>query len=756
MSNIFCGKKISLVHETKESDIVIDWVNGTVTLFLMEEFIMFTGEKLSLTKIENDFLELNFNSAVGSVNKLDKQSLDELHQALTLAKQQDVAGLILTSSKNAFIVGADITQFKQMFDASEGQFLDSASHINGMMSCIEDMPFPTVVAINGFALGGGLEVCLACDARIISSNARIGLPETGLGILPGWGGTVRLPRLSDFATALEWITSARQYSAQKAFKSGIVDQVVEPDNLRSEALSYLASMASGEIDYCLVRKRKLSPVNQGQAEIDAIANMAKAMVMDKTAGHYPAPIRAIELITESASLTRDQAIKKEASVFYELSQSAEARALIGLFVGDQYVARKARSYAKALPQPLPDISLAAVVGAGIMGGGIAYQSVTRGCPVVMKDIAQPALDLGISEAEKLLGKAVSKGKLDQSKASSILAMINPTLDDNDLQNTEFVVEAVVEHLPVKNAVLSALDKQLSDDAIIVSNTSSISINQLANSLEKPERFCGMHFFNPVHVMPLVEVIRGEHTSDQTIAAVCNHALRLGKKPIVVNDCPGFLVNRVLFAQCFAMELLLRDGVSFQQIDQVMEQWGMPMGPAYLMDVVGLDTIVHCYSVMSEGIPERFVNDVTTPTESLLNAGRLGQKNGMGYYSYTAAKGGRPEKTIDSQSVELLESISGKHKEIDSQTIIDRLLLPLAIEMNHCIAEGIVDSAIEADMALIWGVGFPPFRGGICRWMDEQGLEAICQKADSYSDIGELYRPTQSMREMASAGKKYYP
>ena len=718
---------------------------------------MYTGEKLSLKKIENDFLELNFDSAVGSVNKLDKQTLDELDQALSIAQQQEaVAGLLLTSSKNAFIVGADITQFKQMFDASQEQFLASASHINGMMSCIEDMPFPTVVAINGFALGGGLEVCLACDARIISTQARIGLPETGLGILPGWGGTVRLPRLSDFATALEWITSGRQYSAHKAMKSGIVDKVVEPENLRTEAINHLTNMAAGKIDYCLVRKRKLSPVDQKQVEVEAIAKMATAMVLEKTAGHYPAPVKAIELMTESASLTRDQAIEKEASVFYELSQTSQARALIGLFVGDQYVARKARGYAKTLEHQLPDINLAAVVGAGIMGGGIAYQSAIKGFPVVMKDIAQPALDLGISEAEKLLNKAVSKGKLDQAKANSILAMINPTLDDIDLQKSEFVVEAVVEHQPVKNAVLSALDKQLSDDAIIVSNTSSISINQLATSLTKPERFCGMHFFNPVHVMSLVEVIRGTHTSDQTIAAVCNHALKLGKKPIVVNDCPGFLVNRVLFAQCFAMELLLRDGVSFQQIDQVMEYWGMPMGPAYLMDVVGLDTIVHCYSVMSEGIPERFIRDKTTPTEVLLNAGRQGQKNGLGYYSYTAAKGGRPEKTVDADSIKLLESIAGSSNEIEPETIIDRLLLPLAIEMNHCIEEGIVDSAIEADMALIWGVGFPPFRGGICRWMDEQGLAQICQKADSYTHISELYRPTQSMRDMAAAGKKYYP
>jgi 3-hydroxyacyl-CoA dehydrogenase/enoyl-CoA hydratase/3-hydroxybutyryl-CoA epimerase/enoyl-CoA isomerase len=718
---------------------------------------MYSGEKLSLTQIDNHFLELNFNSNEGSVNKLDKHTLDELHQALITAQQaKNIKGLILTSSKNAFIVGADITQFKQMFDASEEQFLESANHINGMMSAIEDMPFPTVVAINGFALGGGLEVCLSCDARVVSSSAKIGLPETGLGILPGWGGTVRLPRLSDFATAIEWITSARQYSPIKALKAGIVDKVVEPDQLRSEALQYLNDMASGKIDYCLIRKHKLSAIDQSSAEIEAIANMAKTVVQQKTAGHYPAPIKAIELMTQSALLTRDEAIKKEAGVFYELSQSPEARALIGLFVGDQYVARKAKAYAKKIDQPVAEITQSAVVGAGIMGGGIAYQSVTRGCPVVMKDIAQPALDLGISEANKLLQKGVVKGKLDQQKAEAVLSMIKPTLNDKDLDNAQFVVEAVVEHLPVKNAVLSALDKQLSKDSIIVSNTSSISINQLSQSLNNPDRFCGMHFFNPVHVMPLVEVIRGKKTSDKTIATVCNHALRLGKKPIVVNDCPGFLVNRVLFAQCFAMELLLSDGVSFQQIDQVMEQWGMPMGPAYLMDVVGLDTIVHCYSVMSEGIPQRFVSDDTTPTETLLNSGRQGQKNGRGYYSYTAGQGGRPEKTIDSASIDLLESLTGPSKKIEPQSIIDRLLLPLAIEMNHCINEGIVDTAIEADMALIWGVGFPPFRGGICRWMDEQGLDVICEKAENYSAIGELYQPTESMRAMASKGKKFYP
>jgi len=718
---------------------------------------MFAGDKLSLNPIENGFIELNFNSREGSINKLDQQTLHELSEALDLlSSAHGIRGLLLTSGKSAFIVGADITQFRGMFNTSEAEFLKTAAHINGMMSKIEDFPFPTVAAINGFALGGGLEVCLACDARVMSSEAKIGLPETGLGILPGWGGTVRLPRLSNFTTALEWITSARQYNAQSALKVSVVNQVVESDSLRSQALQLLHKMAEGEIDYFESRQRKLSPVSQNIEEIGVTAKFFRDLIISKTAGRYPAPLKAIGLIAETAQFSRDKAIEHEASVFYKLSQSSEARALVGLFVGDQYVTRKAKGYAVALKQKLPDISTAGVVGAGIMGGGIAFQTAIKGCPVVMKDIAQPALDLGLEQAENLLKKAVAKSKMDDAKASKVLAMINPTLDNKPLADCQLVVEAVVEHLPVKQSVLSSIEQQLSPEAIIVSNTSSISIDQLAKSLQQPERFCGMHFFNPVHVMPLVEVIRGEHSSDKTIATVCNHALRLGKKPVVVNDCPGFLVNRILFAQCFGMELLLQDGVSFQQIDKVMEHWGMPMGPAYLMDVVGLDTISHCYSVMAEGLPERFIKSNEIPTEILLKAGRLGQKNALGYYRYKQAEGGRPEKIVDKDSVALLELIAGPSREIEPQTIIQRLVLPLAIEMAHCLEEGIVESATEADMALIWGVGFPPFRGGICRWMDEQGLDAVCTMADKYRSLGELYRPTKSMRQMASTGKVFYP
>jgi 3-hydroxyacyl-CoA dehydrogenase/enoyl-CoA hydratase/3-hydroxybutyryl-CoA epimerase/enoyl-CoA isomerase len=266
----------------------------------------------------------------------------------------------------------------------------------------------------------------------------------------------------------------------------------------------------------------------------------------------------------------------------------------------------------------------------------------------------------------------------------------------------------------------------------------------------------MHFFNPVHAMPLVEIIRGEHTSDATVAAVCTYALGLGKKPIVVNDCPGFLVNRVLFAMLFGLEIMISEGADFQQIDKVMEGWGLPMGPAYLMDVIGIDTINHCYPVMMDGLPQRFKKTADVwPTEAVCNAKRLGQKNGLGYYRYELNEKGKPAKAVDPEVIAMLESLYGSAKQLEADEIIDRLMVAMAMEMIHCLEEGVVASPAEADMALIYGVGFPPFHGGICRWMDEIGLQEICDRGDRYLSISELYRPTQKLRAMAAKGETLY-
>jgi len=717
---------------------------------------MFQGKTLSLVQIENGFVELNFDNQSGSVNKFNIETLGELREAIDILKAAtDIKGLLLTSNKSVFVVGADITEFKEMFSASKEHFIEGAQHANGLFSAIEDMPFPTVAAINGFALGGGFEICLACDCRVISTKAAVGLPETNLGILPGWGGSVRLPRLAGMFAGIHWIASGEQQKPKMALTAGAVDAVVEPEELRAESLKMLAEMADGSREYKPRRVQKTSPIELSEAELQATAENFSAAIIGKVGNYFPAPLKAVELITSAAGLGRDEAIRLENEAFYEISRTPQARALVGLFLSDQYIVKLAKNRSRALADKFTPVQSPSVIGAGIMGGGIAYQNAIRGLPVVMKDINQDALDLGIKEASKLLGKRVSRGKMSEEKAAKILSAITPTLEDKALSQCDMVVEAVVELEAVKKQVLPVVESLVAESAFITSNTSTISINRLAESLERPQNFCGMHFFNPVHAMPLVEIIRGEKTSDECIAAVSAYALALGKKPIVVNDCPGFLVNRVLFALLSGLEIMLSEGADFQQIDKVMEAWGLPMGPAYLMDVVGIDTINHCYPVLTNGLPARCRQGANWPPGIIFKANRLGQKNELGYYKYELNEKGKPAKLVDPDVVAMFESEFGPTKLFDQQEIEDRLMLPMAMEMIHCLEEGIVASPSEADMALIYGVGFPVFHGGICRWMDEQGLASIVERADKYTQLSELYRPTEKLRQMAANGESFY-
>lgn len=718
---------------------------------------MFKGKTLTLGLIDNGFAEINFNNQGESVNKFNAETLAELRKAVdTLKAQSDIRGLLLTSAKSVFVVGADITEFKGMFSATREEFVAGVQAINDLFSEIEDLSYPSVAAINGFALGGGFEVCLACDARVISSTAAIGLPETGLGIIPGWGGTVRLPRLIGYSTAVNWVASGQQQRPDAALKAGAVDAIAEPEQLRADSIALLAQLASGERDYHTRRTQKISALSMSESEVEAAASQYRGALIGKVGTHYPAPIKVLELISDAAHLGRDEALKCEHEMFYSISQTPEARALVGLFLNDQYIVKQAKNRSHALAEKLPEIKTAGVIGAGIMGGGIAYQNAIRGYSVVMKDIAQPALELGIQEAKKLLAKSVSRGKMSEDKAAQILSLINPTLADSDVATCNMVVEAVVELESVKKQVLPAIEALVHNSAVITSNTSTISINRLAESLQRPENFAGMHFFNPVHAMPLVEIIRGDRSSDATIAAVCAYALGLGKKPIVVNDCPGFLVNRVLFALLFGLEIMITEGADFQQIDKVMEGWGLPMGPAYLMDVIGIDTINHCYPVMIDGLPQRFSKTAELwPTEAVFKADRLGQKNARGYYSYALNDKGKPSKAIDETVVHMLADLYGEARLFDADEIVDRLMIAMAIEMLHCLEEGVVASPAEADMALVYGVGFPAFRGGICRWMDEIGLQEVCDRGDKYAHISELYRPTEKLRAMAAKGETLY-
>jgi 3-hydroxyacyl-CoA dehydrogenase/enoyl-CoA hydratase/3-hydroxybutyryl-CoA epimerase/enoyl-CoA isomerase len=390
-----------------------------------------------------------------------------------------------------------------------------------------------------------------------------------------------------------------------------------------------------------------------------------------------------------------------------------------------------------------------------MGGGIAYQSAYKGTPIVMKDINDDALALGLSEATKLLNKKVSRGHMDATKMAGVLNSIVPTLSNDSIKDVDIVVEAVVENPKIKGAVLKETEQVVAKDAIITSNTSTISIDSLAANLEDPSRFCGMHFFNPVHAMPLVEVIRGKDTSDETIAAVVAYAAKMGKSPIVVGDCPGFYVNRVLFPYLAGFSLLVAEGADITAIDKVMtRQYGWPMGPAYLCDVVGIDTCYHCIDVMAAGFPTRMAKIDKDPIALMFKNDRYGQKNGVGFYAYSKDKKGKPKKDIDPASLELLASFADK-KDFAPEEIIARCMVPMINEVIRCLEEGIVGSAAEADMGLIYGIGFPPFRGGPLRYVDTIGVAKFVELADKYAHLGEMYQVTDKTREMAAAGKSFH-
>src|SRR5581483_888464 len=398
------------------------------------------------------------------------------------------------------------------------------------------------------------------------------------------------------------------------------------------------------------------------------------------------------------------------------------------------------------------VNRAAVLGAGIMGGGIAFASAASGVPVVLKDIAQAPLDQGMAEVAKLLRKRLDAGQIDPARAEQIGRSIVPSTTYESFDEVDLVVEAIVENVAVKKAVLREVEERIGEQAILVSNTSSLSIAEIGTALQRPHQFAGMHFFNPVPVMPLVEVVRGPHTSAQTAEAVAAYARRMGKVPVIVRDCPGFLVNRILTAYFVGFLLLLRDGADFEIVDKVMEQFGWPMGPAALQDVIGLDTSSHVVRLITSGYPQRMRLDFVHAIEHLARVGRHGQKSGGGFYAYSAGPRGRPQKASDPLVRHQIACLGAPAREFDGETIVERMMLPMIVEAATCLEDGVVGSAENLDTSLLLGVGFPRQRGGVLRYADQLGLGRIVERCGPYTALGGAYRPTAAMLEMASAGR----
>lgn len=713
--------------------------------------MIYQSSEIQVELIEHYIAHLMFN-AKGSVNKLDQATLNHLDEALDAVIEYKPKALLISSTKDAFIVGADITEFLELFQQTAPELKKWLDKANDIFNKLEDLPMPTLSVVHGFALGGGCETILACDFRIADSTGLIGLPETKLGIMPGFGGTVRLPRLIGAENALEWITTGKHFKADAALKVGAVDAVVVEEHLMSAAIIMLQNAMDNKLDWQARRAQKKAPLLLENTEHLMAFSTAKALVSQLAGKHYPAPIQAVVAIEKAAGMERDEALEVEKKAFIELTQTEAATALVSLFLNDQVVKSKVKKLTKS-SQPFGS---AAVLGAGIMGGGIAYQNAVKKIPVVMKDINQSAIDLGFEQAVSNLTGKFKKSAVSVDKVASVLTNITPALDYAAIRDVDIVIEAVVEHPKIKADVLQETESMTQTNTIITSNTSTIPINDLAKHLKRPENFCGMHFFNPVHKMPLVEVIQGKKTSPETIATICAYASKLGKTPIVVQDCAGFFVNRVLFPYFNGFGQLVRDGADYQVIDKLMsKEFGWPMGPAYLLDVVGIDTAFHAQKIMADAFPDRMQLDANNVVELMYKAERFGQKNGVGFYQYQKNKKGKLDKVACTQAHGMVKDAFGKRVEFSHDDIIARCMLPLLLEVVRCYEEKIVETPAEADIALIYGLGFPPFRGGAFHYIDQMGTNKFFKMAEKYTHLGAAYSIPDGLRQLAHSNGSYY-
>jgi 3-hydroxyacyl-CoA dehydrogenase/enoyl-CoA hydratase/3-hydroxybutyryl-CoA epimerase/3-hydroxyacyl-CoA dehydrogenase/enoyl-CoA hydratase/3-hydroxybutyryl-CoA epimerase/enoyl-CoA isomerase len=704
---------------------------------------------LRLDVLDGNIGLITFDQPGSRANVLSQAVQADFEAMLAQVRQRaDLRGLILRSGKpGMFVAGADL---KEMGTANGDTEQTRRLVRRGLdiFAGFESLPYPTVAAIEGPCLGGGLELALAFDFRVASTHPKteLGLPEVKIGLFPGWGGTQRLPRIIGPATAAELICSGETLKPERARQLGLIFDAVPPERLLDEAQRVLV-WAQQTGAWREARRVKQQPVGLSEEQRSFTFAVARAVVMEKTKGQLPAPQAALEAITEGCNLPLEDGLKIETEKFLPILGSPVAKNLIAVFFMTQRL-QKDPGVADAAVHSRP-VERVGVLGAGLMGAGIAGAHVRRGIPVMMLDSDERALEKGVAANVKVLQTRIDIGRATQADMVQALGRLSTTQALIALADRDVVIEAVVENEEVKTALYGQLQPVLKPDAILASNTSTISITRMAKAWPRPENFAGMHFFNPVDRMQLVEVIRGEKTSDQTVVTLVALAKRIGKTPIVVRDCPGFLVNRILFPYINESLVLLEEGADPRAIDKAATAFGMPMGPITLNDLVGLDTSLYAGRVVNTAFADRAWP--TRVLDELVKAGRLGQKSGAGFYSY--AKGSRGAD--DPFLAALLERLGARRRDYPQEELQDRLFLPMLTEASRVLAEGIVRDPGDVDMGLILGIGFPAFRGGLLRWVDSLGLPAVLEKLRKYEPLGPRYAPTEQMTKLAAAGRGFY-
>ena len=696
-------------------------------------------------EIKDDIAVLTFDLPDSKVNILKQTVMDELADCLEeLGRQAGLKGLILTSAKKSnFIAGADISVIENIASEAEGMAL--AARGQRVFAILAGLPFPTVAAIHGSCLGGGTELALACTYRILTDDrgSFLGLPETQLGIIPGFGGTQRLPRLVGIAEAIRMITTGARVFARAALRKGLVDEVVVAENLMPAARKRILHHRAGKRSRSLCQPTCLNLLDRVPIWRRLVFSKARQIAAKRSGGNYPAIPAAIDAIEKGSRDGLSKGLENEARLLGKLAVTETAKNLLKVF-------RLQESFSQVDTEPARDFTNIGVVGAGIMGGGIVALIADHALQVRLINRSTKGLSVALGFMNKLLAGQQRKGIHSAALSERIKSRVTYDTVMRGMDDLDAVIEAVVEDMEVKKTILAKIAGAVADDTLILSNTSSLSITEMAGAVSNPGRVAGLHFFNPVARMKLVEVIYGEQTSDMTLNQAMALSRRLGKIPVLVKDRPGFLVNRLLLPYLNEAARMLEEGADIGRIDQAMLRFGMPMGPFKLLDMVGLDIAAHVADILFTAFGARM--KPSPLLTRMMEAGRLGRKSGQGFYDYSRSKGA----AVDPGIYPLLKLKVNADRQVDDQEVVDRLILSMINEAVYCLEEGVVSDAQAVDVAMIFGAGFPPYTGGLIRYADKVGAKEIVKRLDQFvSSIDKRFEPADLLRRMAKLDGGFY-
>jgi 3-hydroxyacyl-CoA dehydrogenase/enoyl-CoA hydratase/carnithine racemase len=682
------------------------------------------------------------------VNQLSTQFRADLAEAFGEAYGDDaVKAIVMTGTGKNFIAGADITEIQHVKNKED--LVSGMMESMKFMNHIETGPKAVVAAINGNCLGGGLELAMCGHYRVAVKGVNLGQPEVQIGLIPGAGGTQRLPRLIGLRHALEMITIGKPIKAEVAYQRRLVDEIAEPDELVDTAVKAAGRFISGDLNIKARATRNRHHWIPSAAEKKAMMDFTKAMMAVQAKG-YIAPFKAVEAIDKGLSFDIDADLKREADLFADCAVSDVAKNLIGIFLNTRTAGRLPRIEGI---EPAK-IKKVAMLGGGVMGSGIVNLLLKGGFETVLWDINSEALEKGVDAVSKTFEYPIKKRKMKQADLDNMLEkQLTSTTSLDDLKDVDLIIEAVLEDMQVKQDIWKKLESICRPDVIFATNTSALPITEMASILDDPGRMIGLHFFNPAHRMMLLEIICAEKTSDQTLASSVSFARAIKKIPIVVNDGPGFYVSRQLGGLFGGATFLSADGVDGATIETAMLNFGMPMGPATLADLTGIDINYHVNKTFEKRLGERY--KVHPLTEVIYKTGCYGRKTGAGYFDYSSGQPVPNPKVADAVQ-KYLNDNKVSPKQLSQEEVID-IMLALGInEAALMIEEGICDRPQDMDLAMIYGTGFPPYRGGLLRYADKLGLNTVYKKLVALEkQYGLRFKPADLIKDMAESGKKFY-